>query len=118
MKCGVALEKMFDSQTKENTDSTNAAGLKNPGSLPPPPSTSSAASAPTPAHPEPVVPEPKFSSPPQSQSLLDFKMIHSPPALSNNLMDEIQSNLLPDERLPPAKRGCIDEGMHVCVHRV
>lgn len=91
LKCEVALEKMFD------TDSSSS--FKNPASLPPSTSTQ-------PIHNEPVVPEPKFSTPPQSQSLLDFKIIHSPPATCTNLMEMVQSHLLPDERLPPAKRIC------------
>ena len=73
---------------------------------PPVPSTSSSSSTAPPIHNEPVVPEPKFSNPPQSQSLLDFKMVHSPPASCVTLMETVQPHPLPAERLPAAKRLC------------
>lgn len=100
MKCEIALEKMF----KESSDITAAAAasagpatknaLSNP-SLPP-----SATTQPIPIPNEPVVPEPKFSSPPQSQSLLDFKMSHSPPATYSNLRETIGPRHIPIEHLP------------------
>ena len=84
MKCEIALEKMF----KENS---------NPNSVPPPPT--------PPIQSEPPVPEPKISSPPQSQSLLDFKMSHSPPPTYSNMMDAFQPiRRIPFEELPIVKR--------------
>ncbi len=93
-KCEIALERML---MKENSDSSHHP--KNP-SLPPSSSSSSSSVAPS----DPTVPEPKFSNPPQSQSLLDFKMVLSPPATCTNLMDTIQPHPFPTERLPAAKQ--------------
>ena len=103
MKCGVALEKMFDNQPKENSDAVNPPlSVKAPTSIPPTSSTATPIS-------EPVVPEPKFSTSPQSQSLLDFKMVHSPPATCSNLMETTQSRVFPpDERLLPIMKKYCD----------
>ena len=93
---------MFDQQTKENSDSVNPPlSIKAPTSIPP---TSSSA---TPIS-EPVVPEPSISTSPQSQSLMDFQMVPSPPATYANLMETIQTRVQPPDEvmLPIMKRLC------------
>jgi hypothetical protein len=48
----------------------------------------------------------KLINPAKSKSLMDFKMIPSPPPTCGNLMETIQAKPLPPERVPPAKRLC------------
>lgn len=66
--------------------------------------TSSLSSLPPPA--EPVVPPTRLTDPSKSKSLMDFKMIPSPPPTCGNLLETIQAKPLPPERVPPAKRLC------------
>ena len=85
-KCGESLERMFGSHLKEISDAHHShSSLEPPPSLPP------------------TAKLPEFS---RSQSLLEFKMIPSPPPTCNNLLETIQAKPLPPERLPPAKRQC------------
>lgn len=65
---------------------------------------SSLSSLPPPA--EPVVPPVRLADPSKSKSLMDFKMIPSPPPTCGNLLDTIRAKPLPPERVPPAKRLC------------
>lgn len=62
-------------------------------------------------HSEPVVPPTKLTDPSKSKSLMDFKMIPSPPPTCGNLLETIQAKPLPPERVPPAKRLC-NRGTH------
>ena len=55
---------------------------------------------------EPVVPPTRLTDPSKSKSLMDFKMIPSPPPTCGNLRETIQAKPLPPERVPPSKRLC------------
>ena len=78
IKCGQALEKMFEQQHQRQPSPTST----------------------------PEVPSTKLTDPSKSPSLLLFKMLPSPPPTCNNLMETIRDCPLPAERLPPAKRRC------------
>ena len=60
----------------------------------------SASVAPGPPIPPVTIPQQQT----KSQSLLELKMVSSPPPTFANLADTIQLNPLPVERLPPSKR--------------
>ena len=91
MRCGEALDKMFNSDQSSRESH---------------PSLSDPATPQTISHTEPVVPQPKLMEPQHSPSLLEFKRVPSPPANYESLLGAIHTRPLPPERLPPSKRMC------------
>ena len=93
-KCGLALEKMAEQYNSRN-------GGEDPLQTPPATSASMSIAPQPPLHM--LKPITELSN---SKSLMDFKVIPSPPPTYSSLVETIQAKPLPSERLPPAKRRC------------
>ena len=105
MKCETALERMFD----KNADKSN---LLQPSSIPPSSTISSSSSTAAASAAAAIAnqgdPRGPESNPPQSQSLLDFKMTYSPPPTYSNLKDIVSHINNTFDRLPTTKRRCLN----------
>lgn len=96
MRCGEALDKMFNNDQSSRESHSSFSDPTTPQARPPV----------TTPHSEPVVPQSKLVEPRHSPSLLEFKRVPSPPSNYESLLGAIHTRPLPPERLPPAKRMC------------
>ncbi|XP_064392740.1 mediator of RNA polymerase II transcription subunit 15-like isoform X2 [Halichondria panicea] len=94
MRCGEALDKMFNNDQSSRESHSSFSDPTTPQARPPV----------TTPHSEPVVPQSKLVEPRHSPSLLEFKRVPSPPSNYESLLGAIHTRPLPPERLPPAKR--------------